>query len=197
MVTRVTPHLLRGVRTTDPQATLDAVRSAPVRAGVSTQETPSPSRVAPQSVALLAEVAAADPTAEPLASGRWVALHDPTEPDGWKGPWRIVTLTTTAVEPERADDLLVGDPGELWLRECLARQGCRAAALSGTTTRVTSEAFGEREHVGVEVTLEIRASWTPLDDDLMPHLEAWRDLLVTAAGLPQTPADVVCLHGAR
>jgi hypothetical protein len=44
--------------------------------------------------------------------------------------------------------------------------------------------------------LEIRASWTPLGD-LTPHVEAWGELLCTAAGLPPVPEGVASMPSRR
>lgn len=195
IVVAVTPRILRGRRAADPQASLDALRGAPPRAGVLTEEVPSPSRLAPTSVAFTAEVLDPKGSDEPLATGRLVVLHDPSEPEEWGGPWRVVTFVSTPLEPELAHDPLFGDVGRQWVSESLAQQNCTVGELSGTSTRVTSESFGGREHHGVEVALEIRASWTPLDHDLLRHLEAWRDLLTTVAGVPTLPQGVVALHG--
>lgn len=209
----VSPRFLRGRRATDPQATLDVLRAAPHRVGVHLEEVPAPSRLAPVSLAFTAEVDASAAQAlpvtghapavaalegdDPLATGRFVLLHDPAEPEEWGGAWRVVTFSSSVLEPELAHDPQFAEVGRQWLQECLAQQNCRVEGLSGTTTRVTSEAFGTREHHGVEVALEIRASWTPQDDDLLRHLDAWRDLLVTVAGVPPLPDGVVTLHGVR
>ena len=45
--------------------------------------------------------------------------------------------------------------------------------------------------------MEVRASWTPLGNDLGAHLLAWSDLLCTIAGLPPLPEGVIALPGAR
>ncbi|WP_141494734.1 DUF3000 family protein [Kytococcus schroeteri] len=196
----MTPRFLPGRRAADPEAALEMLRSAPPRAGVLCEEVPSPSRLAPTSVAFTAEVPAADPEAEPLAAGRFVLLHDPDSPEEWGGDWRVVTFASSPVESELAHDPLFGEVGRAWLQECLAQQGCHLETLSGTSTRVTSEPFGAREHLGPEVTLEVRSSWTPLDADLLRHFDAWRDLLCTIAGLPpvpELPQGVVALHGVR
>jgi hypothetical protein len=44
--------------------------------------------------------------------------------------------------------------------------------------------------------LEIRASWTPTED-LTPHVEAWGELLCTAAGLPPVPDGVATMPNRR
>ena len=43
--------------------------------------------------------------------------------------------------------------------------------------------------------IEIRASWTPLEDNLEPHLSAWCALLASTAGLP--PPGVAALPARR
>jgi len=45
--------------------------------------------------------------------------------------------------------------------------------------------------------VEIRASWTPVGEDLEPHLAAWGELLCAAAGLPPLPPGVTPLRPAR
>ena len=48
--------------------------------------------------------------------------------------------------------------------------------------------------------IEIRASWTPVEEeglDLGPHVEAWGELLCTAAGLPPLPPGVTAIPSRR
>jgi hypothetical protein len=44
--------------------------------------------------------------------------------------------------------------------------------------------------------IEIRASWSPVGS-MTGHVEAWGDLLCTAAGLPPVPAGVVAIPSRR
>ena len=60
---------------------------------------------------------------------------------------------------------------------------------------MSSTSFGQLSDHPARAEVEIRASWTPLDHDLLRHLEAWRDLLTTVAGVPTLPQGVVALHG--
>lgn len=39
--------------------------------------------------------------------------------------------------------------------------------------------------------VELRASWTPLDEDLVPHLAAWCSLLASTAGLPPSGGNAL------
>jgi hypothetical protein len=45
--------------------------------------------------------------------------------------------------------------------------------------------------------VELRVSWTPETDDLAPHLEAWGDVLGSAAGLAPLPPGVAALPSRR
>jgi hypothetical protein len=47
-----------------------------------------------------------------------------------------------------------------------------------------STRFGDIAGPQRSVDVEIRASWTALSFDLSAHLQAWLDVLGTAAGLP-------------
>ena len=71
----------------------------------------------------------------------------------------------------------------------------------GVGLRALHHAFDAAETLGLgaladrpdEVEVEIRASWTPPDGDLGPHLTAWATLLCTTAGLPPMPDGVTVL----
>ena len=87
-----------------------------------------------------------------------------------------------------------------------ARVAATASALAAhvEALRVAADAYGAAERAAVgaledrpdEVELELRASWTPQDADLEPHLTAWGTLLCTTAGLPPMP-DGVSILGRR
>ena len=56
---------------------------------------------------------------------------------------------------------------------------------------------GAESHGGPSVEMEVRASWTPVDDDLAAHFEAWTQLLCTLGGLPPLPEGVALLTSRR
>jgi hypothetical protein len=94
-----------------------------------------------------------------------------------------------------ASDPFVTEVGWSWLMECLANHDLAPVAASGTVTRVASESFGAMSERPASAEIEIRASWTPTDENTLgAHLAAWGDLLCTAAGLPPLPAGVVPLN---
>ena len=175
------------------------LRGARLRPEVRLTEVPAPSRIAPYAVALTAEVVTAGISEEgdELASGRFVLLHDPSAPEPWDGVWRAVTFARAELEPELANDPLLGAVGWSWLMEALAHHDARYVAEGGTVTRVVSESFAGLDDRPATVEMEIRASWTPTGPDLGSHLHAWADLLCTIAGLPPLPEGVVALPGQR
>lgn len=180
------------------QRALRAVKSAVLRPEVVLSEAPSPGRIAPFSVALTADVVerrGAD--SEELATGRFVLLHDPAAPAPWGGTFRAVTFVRADLEPELGADPSLGAVGWSWLTEALQQRGAQYSHEGGTVTRVVSESFAALADRPSGVELEIRASWTPVDDDLGAHLGAWTDLLCTVAGLPPLPEGVRALPSRR
>lgn len=162
------------------------------------EEVPAPTRLAPQALALSGEVfPVRGPAEESVATGRFVLLHDPEGPEPWEGTWRVVTYAKADVEPEVGHDHLVGQVGWSWLLDALRERGLTWAAEAGAVTCVLSESFGALADRETTVELEIRASWTPLDERIDAHLQAWGDLLCTIAGLPPLPEGVSALPGRR
>lgn len=159
------------------------LRDASLRPEVSLEEAPAPQRLAPYAVSLALAVDVAD---EELATGRLVVLHDPAPPPAWEGDTRLVAYLRCSVEPELATDPFLAGVGWSWLTESLEQAGAAYRAAGGTLTRVQSEGFGSLAGP-LQAQLELRASWTPADEDLSAHLRALADTACLAAGLP--PAD--------
>jgi len=175
---------------------LASLRATRLRPEVHLEEVPGPGRIAPFTVALAAEVAAA-PADDELASGRFVVLHDPAGQEAWDGTFRLVTLVRAKLEPDLGDDELLAEVAWTWLDDALADVGVVPHATGGTVTRVLSRSFGALQDRLPEAEIEIRASWTALDPDLGPHLQAWAGLLCQAAGLPPLPRAVTDLRPQR
>lgn len=132
-----------------------------------------------------------------MASGRFVLLFDPSEPEPWEGMWRVVTFSRAVFDPELASDPMLGAVGWSWLKEALSHRAADHVADAGTVTRVVSESFAGLADRGATVEMEIRASWTPAGPNLGFHLQAWADLLCTVAGLPPLPDGVTALPRPR
>jgi hypothetical protein len=176
---------------------LAAIRAARPRSEVVLEETPAPQRLAPYAVALTADVVSPlDPDLE-IGTGRLVLLHDPAGHEAWQGTFRLVTYVRAELEHEMAADPLLPGVGWAWLTESLESHQAGFTAASGTVTRVASESFGAIAGEAASAQIEIRASWTPLDDAFDAHLLAWCELLCTTAGLPPVAPGVVTLPTRR
>jgi hypothetical protein len=173
------------------------MRAARLRPEVFCEEMPAPQRIAPFASALSADVTI---DGDDVGTGRIVLLHDPAGNDAWAGTFRCVAYARADIDPEMANDPLLGEVGWSWLTEALDAHGATYAAPSGTVTKVSSESFGSMAEEEATAQLEIRASWTPVGDptlDLGPHVEAWGELLCTASGLPPVPEGVSPLPSRR
>lgn len=166
-----------------------ALRLARLPGQVTLQEVPAPTRLAPQALALSADV---DDDGDEVANGRFVLLHDPRGQDSWEGTFRVVTFAQANLEPDLGEDPLLSEIGWAWLTEQL--DPLEPVNLGGTVTRVISHSHGVLADRPSNVEIEIRASWTPRDLQLAGHLEAWGALLCTAAGLPPLPEGVAQLQ---
>jgi hypothetical protein len=151
-----------------------------------------PQRLAPSAFALSAEVTG--PAGE-LASGRLVLLHDPDGEQAWDGVLRLVGYVRAELDPEIAADPLLTEVGWSWLTEALDESGAAYRALGGTVTQTSSARFGDINGPARSDDLELRASWTPTDDDLAAHGEAFCALMASTAGLP--PVGVTLLGQQR
>ncbi|HEX6074267.1 MAG TPA: DUF3000 domain-containing protein [Micromonosporaceae bacterium] len=167
-----------------PEAFTRAVgglRAVRPREEILLEEIAPPRRLAPYAFAQAATVLRDD---DEVATGRLVLLHDPAGHDSWQGTLRLVTYITAELDVEMVTDPLLPAVGWSWLIDALDSCGAHHTAIGGTVTQTTSTRFGELAGPAAAADLEIRASWTPLQDDLAPHLRAWCLLLGSAAGLP-------------
>ncbi len=175
----------------DFEAAVDTLRGTRLRSEVRVEPVAPPKRMAPHTYALTADVG------DHAATGRLVLLHDPAGQAAWQGAFRLVTYVSAPLEPDIAGDPLLLSVGWAWLTEALTGRDAPYSAASGTVTRVASESFGGMAGEPATADIEIRASWTPLEPDLSPHMLAWGDLLATAAGLQPLPAGVVAIPSPR
>ena len=155
------------------------------RGEVLLESVPAPQKLAPFALAMTADVL------EDAATGRFVLLHDPEGQEGWAGQWRCVTFARAAIDLEMASDPLLPEIGWAWLLESLKKHGCEFINPSGTVTRVASASFGELVERDEDSEIEVRASWTPTNEDnLVEHVNAWLELLAISAGLEPIPPGV-------
>lgn len=175
-----------------------AVRRAAVRPELQVTEIPAPTGLAPHAIAMAADVIPVRHGLDSvLGTGRFVLLYDPSLPEAWNGPFRVVCFAQAPLETDIGLDPFVADVAWAWLTDALAARSAGYTAASGTATKVLSTGFGELERQGDGAQLEIRASWTPDASAIGASVEAWSDLLCQLAGLPPTPEAVGLLPNRR
>lgn len=154
----------------------------------------APSGLAPFSYALSADVNPARHADDSdLGTGRLIVLFDPDAPEAWGGTVRIICYAQAPLETEIGLDPFVADVAWSWLVDALAARGAQYSAASGTATKVLSTGYGELSGQGSGAQIELRASWTPSDLDLAPHVEGWAELLCMVAGYPPSADGVAVL----
>ena len=175
------------------------MRSWRAPTGIHIAESTAPTTIAPHAFALSAIVTR--PGTAPTRS-RLILLHEPTGHPAWQGTLRLVTWLSVDLVTRRLSELRPDRVAWSWLHNSLAAAGARHVAAGGTITRSHSVRCGEltlaRRHgritdddsaapdpADITAELELRASWTPLGDDLTTHLDGWSVLLLAAAGSPE------------
>ena len=167
---------------------LASLRGHHLRPEISLREIPGPTRLAPYAAALSAEVVTSDD--ELTGHGRFVILYDPQGQPAWHGDFRIIVLVKAPMDTEVSDDPLLGEVGWSWLTSTLEDHKAGYHHLSGTVTRVMSESFGGLELANQDLEMEIRGSWTPMTNDLGPHIQAWLSLIELSCDLAPLPRIV-------
>lgn len=191
---------------------VQSLHTASVRPEIEVGSIRPPQRLAPYSYALGAEVTPPDITDPALvptdsagsAFGRLVLLYDPAGHEAWNGTFRLVAFIQAEVEADLAADPLLPEVAWSWLAEALGvPEGATESlpplgsdvpavlALGGTVTSTTSVRYGDIAGPPRAHQLELRASWTSSSAALAGHLEAFCEVLASAAGLP--PAGVASL----
>ncbi|MEO3742871.1 DUF3000 domain-containing protein [Plantactinospora sp. B5E13] len=168
------------------------LRSAVPREEIVLEEVGAPQRLAPYAFALSATV---HRDGDEVATGRLILLYDPAGHEAWEGTLRLVTYVTAELEIDLAADPLLPGVGWTWLTDALEAREAGYRAIGGTVTQTMSTRFGDLAGPPAAGDVEIRASWSPTDDNLRPHLLAWCTLLASTAGLP--PPGVTVLPHSR
>jgi hypothetical protein len=205
MVVRQETHPGTGAGAWPPafREAVESMHAAALRPEVFCEEMPAPQRIAPFAAALSADVTVDDTD---LGTGRIILLHDPAGNDAWDGTYRCVAYARAEIDLELITDPLLAAVGWSWLTEALDAHGASYLSPSGTVTRVATDSFGGMADEGGSAQIEVRASWTPCLPttaepgttlDIGAHVEAWGELLCTAAGLPPVPEGVTAMPSRR
>lgn len=160
-----------------------------VREEISLAQIPSPKGIAPEAIAISAEINHEISTDHGIS--RLVFCRDPDQPEGWNSDFRIIGYAKSPIELEMAQDDYSAALAWEWLKDSLLNAGADFAAEAGTTTTVVSTGHGGLITQPQHAELEIRASWAPASYDLAAHLSAWIELLAMISGLPPKNSKVV------
>jgi hypothetical protein len=168
------------------RAALDSLAGVVARPEITLEPIPAPQRLAPYAVALAARVAEpdADDDELELASARFIVLYDPDGHESWDGTTRCVGYLSAGTDEELVDDAMFSEVAWSWLTDALDDAGAAHHNVGGAVTRTASTRFGDLAGPEHSVDIEMRASWTAESTDLDRHLQAWLDVLGSAAGLP-------------
>jgi hypothetical protein len=167
------------------------------RADFTVHEIAPPGSLAPDAFAIAGDVrpSSRGENSE-YGTGRLILLYDPTEPDAWSGPWRIVCFAQAPLETEIGIDPLLADVAWSWLIDALDARGAKVHSASGTATKTLSKGFGSLAAEGDGAQIELRASWSPAGD-LTAHVDAWAELVCMLAGLPPGSEDIAVFGSHR
>lgn len=176
---------------------VESISSVTFREELTVREITSPSGVAPYSFALAADVLIAEHEHESQhGTGRFILLYDPSEPESWGGPFRVVAYAQAPLEADIGLDPFLANVAWSWLVDALENREAHYFNASGTATRILSTGFGELADAGDGAQIELRASWSPATPEMGDQADAWGELLCMLAGLPPT-ADAVSLTARR
>ncbi len=177
---------------------MESIRTAQSRPELVITEIAAPGQLAPYAVALAADVRPARHGSDSdLGTGRFILLYDPEEPEAWGGRFRVVCFAQAPLETDIGLDPFLAGVAWSWLVDALDARGAKYTAASGTATKIISTGFGELARQGDGAQIELRASWTPLEQDVTSHVEGWGELLCMLAGLPPTGEGVSLLSARR
>jgi hypothetical protein len=170
------------------------MQAAKTRPELTITEIPAPGALAPNSLALAADVIPAEHGIDsPLGTGRFILLYDPSAPEAWGGEFRVVCFAQSPLDTDMALDPFMADVAWSWLVDALDSRGASYTSASGTATKILSTGYGELQSQGVGAVIELRASWTPVSHEIGPHVEGWSELLCMLAGLPPAAEGVSLL----
>lgn len=177
---------------TDPfRGMLSGLGQVDLRAEINLTQIPSPKGIAPEAIAISAEVN--HEISSDHGVSRLVFCRDASQPEGWFSEFRIIGYAKSPVELEMAKDDYSAALAWEWLKDSLRENGATFAHEAGTTTSVVSTGHGGLITQPQHAEIEIRASWAPTSYDLSAHLIGWIELLAMISGLPPKQSNVVRL----
>ena len=171
------------------------LRHAAYDSHVKVSEIPAPHGIAPFSAAIRMDCGSLEDNSHSGGSGRLVILYDPQEQPGWQGRFRLVTMLSAHVDVDLVTEPLADQVCWSWFTDFLTQADASFFQAAGSVTRSHSASFGELEKRSESAEMELRASWTPLENDLAPHAGAISRLLAMMSGHSVEVSDGISRMG--
>jgi hypothetical protein len=167
------------------------------RSELETHQIPSPANIAEHALAFSTHKPNPADTPNNLAAGRIVFLYDPSQFETWGSNMRVIAYGKSPLESDVVED---NDYANYWwgtLELALQQHGALFSHSAGTITKMISTGVGGLGTEPVHTEIELRASWSPTQDNLAPHFAAWQDLIADMAGFHIGGEDVVKMARAK
>ncbi len=170
---------------------LESLRSLTMRPEVEVTEIIAPADMAKHAVAFSCDVKAESAHEKiDLGTGRIVILWDEAPQEAWGSNFRVVIFAKSPLETDIGADEYSAGVSWAWLISALEETGARYSAEAGTATRVISVGYGSLANQKEHSEVELRASWSPIDYELAPHMNAWQNLICMMSGYPLHNEDL-------
>jgi hypothetical protein len=168
-----------------------------LRSELETHQIPAPDKIAQFAIAFSTHRPNPAETPSSRAAGRVVFLYDTDQFETWGSNMRVIAYGKSPLESGVIDD---SDYANYWwgtLELTLQNHGATYSTGAGTITKMISTGVGSLENEPVHTEIELRASWSPIEDNLAPHFAAWQDLIAEMAGFHHAGEEVVKLAKAQ
>ena len=153
-----------------------------LRDELETKQIPAPDKIAPFALAFAAQVPNPANTPNNRGVGRIVFLYDENQFETWGSNMRVIAYGKSPLEQDIGIEEDMANYCWEWLTRALERHDAKFSNEAGTITKIVSTGMGSLSQDSNSSEVEIRASWSPQDDNFGPHLAAWQDLIAGMAG---------------
>lgn len=173
---------------------LESAGAAALRPELRVFDTPAPQGLAPYNKAWAADVEPSRVSDDrEFGTGRLVLLYDPEKPEAWGSAFRMVVYAQAPIDTTMGSDEFLPNVAWSWLIDALDQRQAAYDGAAGTATTVLSTGFGQLADEGQGAQIEVRASWSPRNHDLKPHMEAWFEFVCMLAGFPPSADGVATI----
>jgi hypothetical protein len=176
-------NLARKEQPGDFQMALESLKNLKHRVELVVEEIESPRGLGEHAVSYAAELPNKATESANHGVGRIVFVYDESQSAIWGSNMRIIAYGKS---PLAAVDRGVEEEPAPWywalLIQSLKQNGAGYTHEAGTVSVLTSQGMGALADDAPTNQIELRASWSPTDNNFLPHFNAWQDLIAALAG---------------